>query len=157
MVGLMKFIEMKEVDLAKALGVNREVLKGYRKGGEFEEGRDWRRVDNGRPEKMWPVVWTPYGIGLLRGKMGFGEGDVEDVVRVAQEEKEEKDGRVVAVFRNPRLVACEVSVSSDGKKVERVNVLVRDNAKFLVGMVVPLRRDGFRWVAARHPRFPGKL
>jgi len=156
-MGLMKFIEMKEVDLAKALGVGRDVLKGYRDRGEVEEGRDWRRAENSRPRKLWPVVWTPYGIGVLRGKLGFGDEYVEEVVRVAQEEKVEKDGRVVAVFRNPRLVACDIPVSSDGKKKERVNVLVRDNSKFLVGMVVPLRRDGVRWVASRHPRFPGKL
>ena len=146
--------EYKESDLARALGISREVLKKLRDGGEVLMGRDWARLADGRPEKMWPVVWTAEGVRGLKARLGFEDGDIKDVVEMAKEVVRERDGVVVAKFKNPRIIRCVMEM---GHKKEEVNVLVRDSGKFLVGMVVPLRRDGARWVAARHPRFPGKL
>ena len=146
--------EYKESDLARALGISREVLKKLRDGGEVLEGRDWARLADGRPERMWPVVWTGVGVKGLKEKMGFEDGDIKDVVEMAREVVRERDAVVSAKFKNPRIIRCVMDL---GHQKEEVNVLVRDNSKFLVGMVIPLRRDGARWVAARHPRFPGKL
>lgn len=63
------------------------------------------------------------------------------------------EGIVKAKFVNPRIIACDIVRD---KGYERVNVLVKDSKNFVIGMVVPLRSDGARWIAAKHPRFGGR-
>jgi hypothetical protein len=71
----------------------------------------------------------------------------------AVEPPKQVEGIVKAKFANPRIIACDIVRD---KGYERVNVLVKDSKNFMLGMTVPLRSDGGRWIAAKHPRFGGK-
>jgi hypothetical protein len=79
-------------------------------------------------------------------EMGF---KAEETKVVKEEAVFSATGKVTGKFQNKRLIQCEV----DGKPQM---VLVRNSDFFIIGMEVPLRRDGERLIAARHPRKPGR-
>jgi hypothetical protein len=88
----------------------------------------------------------------MQGKAGL-EAPVVEELREAKADDKPKTGVVKGKFVNPRIILCEIE---EGKAKKDVNVLVRDSKNFVKGMVVPLRSDGQRWVAAKHPRFGGR-
>lgn len=135
---------MKEKELSEKLGFSREALKNMR--ADYQEGVHFRRIPSKRPERMWEVDWTDEGYSALMKKTGFKE---EEAQKVKEEPIFSATGKVIGKFNNRRLIQCDV----DGKPQM---VLVRDSDFFIVGMEVPLRRDGERLVAARHPRKPGR-
>ena len=135
---------MTEKELCEKLGFSREAIKAIRK--KYLEGSDFVRIESKRPQKMWEVKWTDVGYEKLMAEMGF---KIEETKAVKEEPVFSATGKVMGKFNNRRLIQCEV----DGKPQM---VLVRDSDFFVVGMEVPLRRDGERLVAARHPRKPGR-
>ncbi len=135
---------MTERELSEKLGFSREALKAIRK--KYSEGTDFVRIESKRPQKMWEVRWTDVGYEKLMAEMGF---KAEETQVVKEEPVFSATGKVTGKFQNKRLIQCEV----DGKPQM---VLVRDSDFFIVGMEVPLRRDGERLIAARHPRKPGR-
>jgi hypothetical protein len=135
---------MTERELSEKLGLSREALKTIR--AKYQEGVHYERIPSKRPKQMWEVRWSENGYDALMKDMGF---KVEEAVKVKEEPVFSGTGKVTGKFNNKRLIQCEV----DGKPQM---VLVRDSDFFVVGMEVPLRRDGERLVAARHPRKPGR-
>lgn len=135
---------MTEKEICEKLGLSREQLLETRR--MFTEHVHWSKVPSKRQQKFWDVAWTEEGIAKLMAQFGFDQKEVE----VIKEEPTFKaEGKVVGKYGNKRLIMCDVG----GKNVP---VLVRDSDYFRVGMEVPLRRDGDRLVASRHPRFPGR-
>jgi hypothetical protein len=135
---------MNEKELCEKLGFSREALKKIR--DKFSEGVHYERIPSKRPKQMWEVQWTHEGYHALMKDIGF---QVEEAERVKEEPVFSATGKVIGKFNNKRLIQCEV----DGKPQM---VLVRDSDFFILNMEVPLRRDGDRLVAARHPRKPGR-
>lgn len=135
---------MTDKELCEKLGFSREALKDIRK--KYQEGTDFVRVPSKRPQKMWEVQWTDVGYEKLMADMGF---KTEETKAVKEAPVFSATGKMTGKFNNKRLIQCEV----DGKPQM---VLVRDSDFFIVGMEVPLRRDGDRLVASRHPRKPGR-
>ena len=140
----------KETEVIRLTGLNRNDLKVLRE--EALEGKHWLRKPRNGPKHLWPIFWTKEGIEFVRGKTGI-EAEVVEELKEAVVEEKPKTGVVKGKFRNQRIILCEIE---DGKSKKQVNVLVRDSKNFVVGMVVPLRSDGVRWVAAKHPRFGGR-
>ena len=136
--------------MIRLTGLNRNDLKGLRETAL--EGKHWLRKPRNGPKHLWPIFWTKEGIEFVRGKTGI-EAEVVEELKEAVVEEKPKTGVVKGKFRNQRIILCEIE---DGKSKKQVNVLVRDSKNFVVGMVVPLRSDGQRWVAAKHPRFGGR-
>lgn len=136
--------------MIRLTGLNRNDLKGLRETAL--EGKHWLRKPRNGPKHLWPIFWTKEGIEFVRGKTGI-EAEVVEELKEAVVEEKPKTGVVKGKFRNQRIILCEIE---DGKSKKQVNVLVRDSKNFVVGMVVPLRSDGVRWVAAKHPRFGGR-
>lgn len=139
----------REPDLVRLLGVSKRELISMR--GRALEGRHWYALASAKPKKLWAKVWTREGVEWIRSEMGL-EVEVGEALKDAVPPKEHF-GIVTAKYRNPRMIGCDLELN--GKK-EPVVVLVRDSRNFVPGMRVPLRRDGGRWVAAKHPRFGGK-
>lgn len=135
---------MTERELSEKLGLSREALKAIR--DKYQEGVHYERIPSKRPQRMWEVKWTHEGYHVLMKEAGF---NVDEAEKVKEEPVFSATGKVTGKFNNRRLIQCEV----DGKPQM---VLVRDSDFFVVGMEVPLRRDGERLVAARHPRKPGR-
>lgn len=140
----------KESEVIRLTGLNRADLKGLRETAL--EGKHWIRKPRNGPKHLWPIFWTKEGIELLKGKTGLEEAVVEEL-KEAKADTTPKTGVVKGKFRNSRIILCEIE---EGKAKKQVNVLVRDSKNFVNGMVVPLRSDGTRWVAAKHPRFGGR-
>lgn len=135
---------MTEKELSEKLGLSREALKTMRK--KYQEGVDFTRIESKRPQKMWEVRWTEIGYEKLMAEMGFKQ---EETKVVKEQPIFSATGKVIGKYHNPRIIQCEVNGKPE-------MVLVRDSDFFVVGMEVPLRRDGDRLVAARHPRKPGR-
>jgi hypothetical protein len=135
---------MTEREICEKLGISREQLLEVRR--MFMEHEHWSKIPSKRQKKYWDVEWTEAGLAKLMAQFGFDEKEAE---AIKEEPVFKSEGKVVGKYGNPRLILCEV-----GDK--KVPVLVRDSDFFNVGMTVPLRRDGERLVAARHPRFPGR-
>jgi hypothetical protein len=140
----------KETEVIRLTGLNRNDLKGLRETAL--EGKHWLRKPRNGPKHLWPIFWTKEGIEFVRSKTGI-EAEVVEELKEAVVEEKPKTGVVKGKFRNQRIILCEIE---DGKSKKQVNVLVRDSKNFVVGMVVPLRSDGQRWVASKHPRFGGR-
>ena len=136
--------------MIRLTGLNRNDLKGLRETAL--EGKHWLRKPRNGPKHLWPIFWTKEGIEFVRGKTGI-EAEVVEELKEAVVEEKPKTGVVKGKFRNQRIILCEIE---DGKSKKQVNVLVRDSKNFVNGMIVPLRSDGQRWVAAKHPRFGGR-
>ena len=136
--------------MIRLTGLNRNDLKGLRETAL--EGKHWLRKPRNGPKHLWPIFWTKEGIEFVRSKTGI-EAEVVEELKEAVVEEKPKTGVVKGKFRNQRIILCEIE---DGKSKKQVNVLVRDSKNFVVGMVVPLRSDGQRWVASKHPRFGGR-
>ena len=135
---------MTERELCEKLGFSREALKAIR--AKYQEGVHYERLPSKRPKQMWEVNWLEEGYESLMKDMGFKP---EESKAVKEEPVFSATGKMIGKFNNKRLIQCEV----DGKPQM---VLVRDSDFFVIGMEVPLRRDGERLVAARHPRKPGR-
>jgi hypothetical protein len=131
---------MKEKDLSISLGLTREVLKDLR--SKFVEGEDWMRVECNKPKHLWNVEWSLDGIDKLKAEVGFKPE--EEITKCG-----ESKGVIKGRYKNSRIVQVEI----DGKDV---NVVCRDNSKFIAGMPVWIKWDGSRWAVSRHPRFNGK-
>jgi len=135
---------MTEREICEKLGLSREQLLEVRQ--MFTENQHWSKVPSKRQKKYWDVVWTEEGLAKLLAQFGFDKKEAEVI---KEEPLFKAEGKVVGKYGNKRLIMVEVS----GKNHP---VLVRDSDYFVIGMTLPLRRDGERLVAARHPRFPGR-
>jgi len=135
---------MTEREICEKLGLSREQLLEVRR--MFTENEHWSKVPSKRQQKYWDVVWTEEGLAKLMAQFGFDEKEAEVI---KEEPLFKAEGKVVGKYGNKRLIMVEVG----GKNQP---VLVRDSDYFVIGMTLPLRRDGERLVAARHPRFPGR-
>jgi hypothetical protein len=135
---------MTEREICEKLGLSREQLLEVRR--MFTENEHWSKIPSKRQQKYWDVVWTEEGLAKLMAQFGFNE---TETVVIKNEPLFKSEGKVVGKYGNKRLIMVDVG----GKNQP---VLVRDSDYFAVGMTVPLRRDGERLVAARHPRFPGR-
>ncbi len=132
----------RESELAKELGVNRDVLVAYRNGDMPRKG--WKRSRG--------AVWvTKMGEEWIHEQLGSDIG-----VELAEFEAEPGAPREMTVKKrplNPRMVLCDL----DG---EEVKVRVRSNENFLVGMKLKARPpapDSRMWVLeGRGPRWRGK-
>lgn len=140
---------IKEAEVMRLTGLSKLEMKEWR--GKLEEGKHWVRIPSNRPKKLWAVGWTEAGVAAL-GE-GAGLGELKEDLERGLEKPKEIFGVVKGKFKNPRIILCEIEY--DKVKVE-ANVLVRDSRNFVAGMRVPLRSDGGRWVAAKHPRFGGR-
>lgn len=140
---------IKEGEVMRLTGLSKLEMKEWR--GKLEEGKHWVRIPSNRPKKLWAVGWTEAGVAAL-GE-GAGLGELKEDLERGLEKPKEIFGVVKGKFKNPRIILCEIEY--DKVKVE-ANVLVRDSRNFVAGMRVPLRSDGGRWVAAKHPRFGGR-
>lgn len=142
--------EWKELDVCKLLGLSRSEFKKFR--DEAKEGLHWRKKPGNGLQFMWPIMWNEEGIKFLKEKAG-----IVDEVLAELEDKKAKESSTYAVVigkaRNPRMLLCTIHCGNDSKEEY---VLCRDNANFVGGMRVPIRSDGQRWVAAKHPRFGGR-
>lgn len=140
---------IKEAEVIRLTGLSKEEMKSWRE--ILEEGKCWVRIPSNRPKKLWAIGWTELGVEALSKGANLGElqGDLDRSL----EKPKEVFGIVKGKFRNNRIILCDVEY--DKVKVE-ANVLVKDSRNFVVGMRVPLRSDGGRWVAAKHPRFGGR-
>ena len=147
-------LKHKEGDLARLLGLQRNELVMMRRDGRALEGKHWGKEANGKPEKLWAIKWTDEGLKWLQGEANI-EDDVVAFAAEAAEEKVVKEAEVVAKYRNPRILGGEIIDPRNGRRTP-VTVLVRDSKNFVAGMMVPLRWDVNRWVAAKHPRFGGR-
>lgn len=147
-------LKHKEGDLCRLLGLHRNELLTMRKDGKAMEGRHWGRIPSKRPESTWAIKWTDEGLRLLQGEMKI-EDDVVAFAAEAAVEVVAKEAEVVRKYRNPRILGCDIIDPRNGRRTP-VNVLVRDSKNFVAGMMVPLRWDINRWVAAKHPRFGGR-
>lgn len=142
--------EWKESEICIKTGLSRAEVRNARK--EALEGRHWIKKPNNKIAKLWPIYWTQDGLYFLQQKFNLTEEDTQEII-VSQQEEKEIIGIVVRKFRNPRVIECDIMRD---KGYDRHNVLVRDSRNFVVGMKVPLRSDGVRWVVKKHPRFGGK-
>lgn len=140
----------KESEVGRLTGLSRAEIKELRSGAS--EGKHWIRKPKNGPKVAWPYLWTKEGIEYIKGKAGLEE-EVVQSLEEAKADTAPRTGVVKGKFRNTRIILCEIE---EGKAKKQVNVLVRDSKNFVVGMVVPLRSDGQRWVAAKHPRFGGR-
>ena len=131
-------------------GISKQQMRGIRK--ELSEGAHWYRKPSKGPNNLWPIFWTRIGVDNLCLKAGVDNPELAQEL-AAVEPPKQVEGIVKAKFINTRIIACDIIRD---KGYERVNVLVKDSKNFVIGMVVPLRADGARWVAAKHPRFGGK-
>lgn len=147
-------LKHKEGDLARLLGLQRNELVMMRRDGRALEGKHWGKEASARSEKLWAIKWTDEGLKWLQGEANI-EDDVVAFAAEAAEEKVVKEAEVVAKYRNPRILGCVIIDPRNGRRTP-VNVLVRDSKNFVAGMMVPLRWDVNRWVAAKHPRFGGR-
>lgn len=139
-----------EGDVIRVTGISKQEIRVVRK--KMSEGAHWFRRPSKGPKNLWPIFWTQLGLDCLCLQFGITDPDVEK--ELAEVEPPRKvEGIVKAKFANPRIIACDIIRD---KGYERVNVLVKDSRNFVIGMVVPLRGDGGRWVAAKHPRFGGR-
>jgi hypothetical protein len=139
-----------EADVMRVSGLTKNDLRAQRK--VLQEGLHWYRKPRNVDKRYWPIVWTQAGLDSLCKVAGIDNPDLEQELSEVEPPRE-VFGVVKSKFRNPRLIRCVVEM---GGKGEEVMVLVRDSKNFVVGMKVPLRSDGQRWVAAKHPRFGGK-
>lgn len=144
---MQKDVLFDEKRLPDVLGVHRDEIKKVRK--ELTEGVHWVREKNGRAKHLWKVQWTEAGMSELRVRLGMEPEVAAEIAEKVSEVKKEWVGVMKAKYKNPRLIGCEVQGAI-------VPVLVRDSRNFVVGMQVPLRKDGQRWAAAKHPRFGGR-
>lgn len=140
---------IKEGEVMRLTGLSKPEMMEWR--GKLEEGKHWVRIPSNRPKKLWAIGWTEAGVAAL-GE-GAGLGELKEDLERGLEKPKEIFGVVKGKFKNPRIILCEIEY--DKVKVE-ANVLVRDSRNFVAGMRVPLRSDGGRWVAAKHPRFGGR-
>lgn len=143
-------MEYSESDLVRVTGINKAQMRELRR--ELQEGAHWFRKPSKGPKTMWPVFWTQAGVDSLCVKAGVDNPALEAEL-AAVEPPKKVEGIVRAKYANTRIIACDIIRD---KGYERVQVLVRDSRNFVIGMVVPLRADGSRWVAAKHPRFGGR-
>ena len=143
-------MEFTEGDLIRVTGISKQQMRGIRK--QLSEGAHWYRKPSKGPKTLWPVYWTRIGIDNLCLLAGVDNPELEQEL-AAVEPPKQVEGIVKAKFANPRIIACDIVRD---KGYERVNVLVKDSKNFVIGMTVPLRSDGGRWIAAKHPRFGGK-
>ena len=139
-----------EGDLIRVTGIGKTQMREIRR--KLEEGAHWYRKPSKGPKNLWPVYWTRIGVDNLCLIAGVDNPELEQELAEVEPPKQ-VEGIVKAKFVNPRIIACDIVRD---KGYERVNVLVRDSKNFVIGMVVPLRADGARWVAAKHPRFGGR-
>lgn len=135
---------MTEKEICEKLGISREQLLDVRR--MFTEHEHWSKIPSKRQKKFWDVEWTEAGLAKLMAQFGFDQKEAE---AIKEEPLFKAEGKVVGKYGNKRLIMCEVGGRNQP-------VLVRDSDYFRVGMEVPLRRDGDKLVAARHPRFPGR-
>lgn len=143
-------MEYSETTVMAHTGLNKADMRRMR--GEMEEGRHWYRKPKKGPEKLWPIFWTEAGMSEIAKVVGLSEGDARELA-AAQEGPKVLEGIVRQKYANPRVIRCDLVRD---KGYESVMVLVRDSRNFVPGMVVPLRSDGARYIAAKHPRFGGK-
>lgn len=143
-------MEFTEGDLIRVTGISKQQMREIRKG--LSEGDNWFRKPSKGPKNLWPIYWTRIGIDKLCLLAGVDNPELEQEL-AAVEPPKQVEGIVKAKFANPRIIACDIVRD---KGYERVNVLVKDSKNFVIGMTVPLRSDGGRWIAAKHPRFGGK-
>lgn len=136
-------------EVMRLTGLSRPEMMEWR--GRLEEGKHWVRIPSNKPQKLWAIGWTEAGVAALGA--GAGLEGLRDDLEKGLEKPKEVIGVVRGKFRNKRIILCEIE---QGKGKVEANVLVRDSANFVVGMRVPLRSDGGRWVAAKHPRFGGR-
>lgn len=142
-------MDYSEGDLIRVTGISKQQMRGIRK--ELSEGAHWYRKPSKGPNNLWPIYWTRIGVDNLCLKAGVDNPELEQEL-AAVEPPKQVEGIVKGKFINTRIIACDIIRD---KGYERVNVLVKDSKNFVIGMVVPLRADGARWVAAKHPRFGG--
>ena len=142
--------EWKESDICQLLGISRSELKAFRE--EAQEGKHWRLKPGNGLKFMWPIMWNEEGVKFLKEKAGIVDSLVDELKDQVEQAKE-VFGIVKLKFRNPNIILCTIQYDKVNKDV---NVMVRDSKNFVVGMKVPLRSDGSRWVAKKHPRFGGK-
>jgi hypothetical protein len=142
--------EWKESDVCELLGLSRSEFKQFRL--DATEGLHWRKKPGNGLSFMWPIMWNEEGIKFLKEKAG-----IVDEVLAELDDKKAKESSTYAVVigrtKNPRMLLCSIHCGNDTKQEY---VLCRDNANFVSGMKVPIRSDGKRWVAAKHPRFGGR-
>lgn len=143
-------MDYSESDLIRVTGLSKQQMRGCRK--EMPEGAYWYRKPSKGPKNLWPIYWTRQGVDSLVLVSGIDSLALDKDLAELEPPKQ-VEGIVKAKFANPRIIACDIVRD---KGYERVNVLVKDSRNFIIGMVVPLRADGARWVAAKHPRFGGK-
>ena len=142
--------EWKESDICKLLGLSRSEFKGFRL--DAEEGKHWFKKPNNGLKFMWPIMWTEEGVKFLKEKAGI----TDEVVKELDDKKAKESSTYAVVIgrtKNPRMLLCSIHSGNDSKQEY---ILVRNNANFVAGMRVPIRSDGNRWVASKHPRFGGR-
>lgn len=142
--------EWKESDICQLLGLSRSELKEYREVAD--EGKHWRLKPGNGLKFMWPIMWNAEGIKFIKERAGIEDSLVEELKEQVSQARE-IFGIVKMKFKNNHIILCTIQYDKVNKDV---NVLVRDSKNFVVGMKVPLRSDGERYVAAKHPRFGGK-
>jgi hypothetical protein len=140
---------IKESEVMRLTGLSREEMKEWRV--KLEEGKCWVRIPSNRPKKLWGIGWTEAGVEALGA--GAGLGQLQDDLEQSLEKPREVFGVVKGKYTNKRIILC--AIEYDKVNID-ANVLVKDSKNFVVGMKVPLRSDGGRWVAAKHPRFGGR-
>lgn len=135
---------MKESQIIEITGLTKDILREFRESGTYKEGEDWVKIPSKRPEKFWVIDWTEQGFKTLKANINFTPVMTKEEIL-----KNTKRGKVLAKFKNPRVIRVDI----EGKEV---NVLVSSSEKFKVGMPVDCAWDGARYVARRTPRFFGK-
>jgi hypothetical protein len=149
MVDRMEIKIILATEVMRLTGLSRGEMMEWR--GRLEEGKHWVRIPSNKPQKLWAIGWTEAGVAALGA--GVGMEELREDLEKGLEKPKEVIGVVKGKFKNNRVILCEIDYEKG--KVE-ANVLVRDSKNFVVGMRVPLRSDGGRWVAAKHPRFGGR-
>ena len=134
---------IKEVELAKEIGVSRRKLQDEREVATAEVHWTFQEGRGARPA----IVWTPEGVEWLKSRLGDWEAPETGV---KEDETCKLAGRVTMLPNNRKLIVCEIRGRSE-------KVLTRDQKLFRLGMFVPIK-ELTRGVFAveRYPRPNGK-
>lgn len=132
---------MTEKDISKNTGVSKDELRGIR--NKKIPNSDWEN------KKGVGVVYKDSGVYILSKILGIPRDRLTN-------KNPQSWAKVVKLPKNPLLVMVE-SINEGEKEPKQLRMKVKDNAKFVLGMVVPIRsiNGDVCYLDRRQPRVKG--
>lgn len=145
--------DVKEADLAQAIGVDRKEIISFRKE-KLHPDLWYRENAGGRPTKFGIVWLKPDGVKAIYDHYGFKEAEQPSEEKISAANAAEEVTVIRADFPNRRILQVKCT---DGKvKMMRV----KDSRMWVQGMRVMARPEGaldVTLIPVRHPRFRGRF